>query len=166
MSSLVFLFVMVKIVKRVTKEYNAKGSCRGPAVLLLPFPCKTVVHVGATWRINDRALQQRGLMSDKIVHSSTITFPDAPFIQFNPVISCLSSTICFAIRKILFWHSESFKSFPHSFCFFSFAEEITLWSMKLRLQDQEEDQRTWREIVREDCQARKMNKEDAIDRCK
>jgi len=27
-------------------------------------------------------------------------------------------------------------------------------------------QRTWREVVREDCQARKMNKEDAIDRCK
>ena len=26
--------------------------------------------------------------------------------------------------------------------------------------------RTWREVVREDCQARKMNKEDAIDRCK
>ena len=26
--------------------------------------------------------------------------------------------------------------------------------------------RTWREVVREDCQARKMNKEDAVDRCK
>ena len=26
--------------------------------------------------------------------------------------------------------------------------------------------RTWREFVREDCQARKMNKVDAIDRCK
>ena len=26
--------------------------------------------------------------------------------------------------------------------------------------------RTWREVVREDCQARKLNKEDAIDRCK
>jgi len=26
--------------------------------------------------------------------------------------------------------------------------------------------RTWTEVVREDCQARKMNKEDAIDRCK
>jgi len=26
--------------------------------------------------------------------------------------------------------------------------------------------RIWREVVREDCQARKMNKEDAIDRCK
>ena len=26
--------------------------------------------------------------------------------------------------------------------------------------------RTWTEVVREDCQARKMNKEDATDRCK
>ena len=26
--------------------------------------------------------------------------------------------------------------------------------------------RTWREVVREDCQAHKMNKEDATDRCK
>ena len=26
--------------------------------------------------------------------------------------------------------------------------------------------RTWREVVREDCQAHKMNKEDAMDRCK
>jgi len=34
--------------------------------------------------------------------SSTITFFDAPFVQFNPVISCLSLTICFAIRKISF----------------------------------------------------------------
>ena len=62
---------------------------------------------------------------------STITFPDAPFIQFNPVISCLSLTICFALRKISFWHSESFKSFAHSFCFFSFAEEITLFAFCL-----------------------------------
>ena len=38
--------------------------------------------------------------------------------------------------------------------------------MKLRFQDQEEDQRTWTEVVREDCQARKLNKEDAIDRSK
>ena len=37
-----------------------------------------------------------------------------------------------------------------------------------RVQDQEEDRqkRTWREVVREDCQARKMNKEDAMDRRK
>jgi len=26
--------------------------------------------------------------------------------------------------------------------------------------------RTWKEIVREDCQTRKLNKEDAVDRCK
>ena len=26
--------------------------------------------------------------------------------------------------------------------------------------------RTWREVVRADCQAHKMNKEDAVDRCK
>ena len=26
--------------------------------------------------------------------------------------------------------------------------------------------KTWREVVREDCQARKMNKVDAMDRCK
>ena len=26
--------------------------------------------------------------------------------------------------------------------------------------------RSWREVVREDCQARKLNKEDAMDRCK
>ena len=41
-----------------------------------------------------------------------------------------------------------------------------VWSMKLRVQDQEEDQRGPGEVVREDCQARKMNKVDAIDRCK
>ena len=37
----------------------------------------------------------------------------------------------------------------------------------MRVQDQEEDQKkTWKEVVREDCQARKLNKEDAMDRCK
>ena len=43
-----------------------------------------------------------------------------------------------------------------------------VWSMKLRVQDQEEDQRGpgETEVVRQDCQARKMNKEDAIDRSK
>ena len=51
--------------------------------------------------------------------------------RFNPVISCLSLTICFAFRKISFWHSESFKSFAHSFCFFFFAEEITLFAFCL-----------------------------------
>ena len=27
-------------------------------------------------------------------------------------------------------------------------------------------EKTWKEVVREDCQARKLNKEDAMDRCK
>ena len=38
----------------------------------------------------------------------------------------------------------------------------------MRVQDQGEDQRrkTWKEVVPEDCQARKLNKEDAMDRCK
>ena len=41
------------------------------------------------------------------------------------------------------------------------------WSMKLRVQGQEEDQRGPGErFVRENCQARKLNKEDAMDRCK
>jgi len=26
--------------------------------------------------------------------------------------------------------------------------------------------KSWKEVVREDCQARKLNKEDAMDRCK
>ena len=26
--------------------------------------------------------------------------------------------------------------------------------------------KTWKEVIREDCQARKLNKEDAMDRCK
>jgi len=26
--------------------------------------------------------------------------------------------------------------------------------------------KTWKEVVREDCQARKLNKEDSMDRCK
>jgi len=26
--------------------------------------------------------------------------------------------------------------------------------------------RTWKEVVREDCEARKLNKGDAVDRCK
>ena len=26
--------------------------------------------------------------------------------------------------------------------------------------------KTWKEVVHEDCQARKLNKEDAMDRCK
>ena len=35
--------------------------------------------------------------------------------------------------------------------------------MKQRVPDQEEDQRTWREVVEKDCQARKLNKNDAVD---
>ena len=42
-----------------------------------------------------------------ILFSFTATLPDALFIHFDLVISCLSLTICFAIRKISFWHSES-----------------------------------------------------------
>jgi len=38
--------------------------------------------------------------------------------------------------------------------------------MKLRVQGQEKDQRGPGEVVQEDCQARKLNKEDAMDRCK
>jgi len=30
----------------------------------------------------------------------------------------------------------------------------------------ERPKRTWKEVVCEDCQARKLNKEDAVDRCK
>jgi len=29
-----------------------------------------------------------------------------------------------------------------------------------------ENLETWKEVVHEDCQARKLNKEDAMDRCK
>ena len=36
--------------------------------------------------------------------------------------------------------------------------------MKLRVQDQGRPKKTWKEVVREDCQARKLNKEDAMDR--
>jgi len=30
----------------------------------------------------------------------------------------------------------------------------------------ERPKKTWREVVQEDCQAHKLNKEDAMDRCK
>ena len=40
------------------------------------------------------------------------------------------------------------------------------WSMKQRPQTQREEQRSWTEVVEKDCQARKLNKEDAIDRSK
>ena len=35
-----------------------------------------------------------------------------------------------------------------------------------RSRPRERPTRTWKEVVREDCQARKLNKEDAVDRCK
>jgi len=41
--------------------------------------------------------------------------------------------------------------------------------MKYRVQDQEDQRgpkRTWREVVKEDSQARKLDTEDAMDRCK
>jgi len=44
-----------------------------------------------------------------ILFSSTITLHDTPFKQFDPVISCLSFIICFAIRKISFWCRGSFR---------------------------------------------------------
>ena len=60
-----------------------------------------------------------------IPFSSTITLPDTPFRQFDPVTSCLSFTICFAIRKISFCWLGSFRSLAHSLCFFPFANEIS-----------------------------------------
>ena len=63
-----------------------------------------------------------------IPFSSTITLPDTPFRQFDPVISY---PVCFAIKKISFWCSGSFRSLVHSFCFFSSAEEITLFALCL-----------------------------------
>jgi len=62
---------------------------------------------------------------------SAVTLPDSPFRQFDPVISCLSFTVYFATRKISFCWSGSFKSRAHSFCFFCFAKEITLFAFCL-----------------------------------
>jgi len=44
---------------------------------------------------------------------------------------------------------------------------VIRWSMtmKFRVPDLEVDQKTWREIVENDCQAHKLNREDAMD-CK
>jgi len=66
-----------------------------------------------------------------IFFSSTITLPETPFSQFDPIISCLSFTICFAVRKISFWWLRSFKLLANSFCFFPFAKEITLFTFCL-----------------------------------
>jgi len=60
--------------------------------------------------------------------SSTII---TPFRQFDPVISCLSFTICFAIQKNSFWWLGLFKLLAHSFCFFPFAKEIILFAFCL-----------------------------------
>jgi len=62
-----------------------------------------------------------------IPFSSTVTLPDTPFRQFDPAISCVSCMICFAIWKISFWWLGLFKSLAHSFYFFPFAKEITLF---------------------------------------
>jgi len=35
--------------------------------------------------------------------------------------------------------------------------------MRWRAPDQEVDQRTWREVVQKDCQARELNRKDAMD---
>jgi len=35
--------------------------------------------------------------------------------------------------------------------------------MRWRAPGQEVDQRSWTEVVQKDCQARKLNKEDAVD---
>jgi len=65
---------------------------------------------------------------ESLIHfSSTTSLPSTHFRQSDPVISCLSFTICFAIQKISFWWLGSFKSLTHSFCFFSFANEISLF---------------------------------------
>ena len=40
------------------------------------------------------------------------------------------------------------------------------WSMKLSPRPRGRPKRTWTEVVWEDCQARKLKKEDAMDRCK
>ena len=45
-------------------------------------------------------------------------------------------------------------------CLYAHIIVKNLHSLKPRLK------RTWKEVVREDCQARKLNKEDAMDRCK
>jgi len=66
-----------------------------------------------------------------IPFSSTITLPDTPFRQFDLVISCHSFTILFVNRKISFCWRGPFKSLAHSFCFFPFAKEITLFAFCL-----------------------------------
>ena len=45
--------------------------------------------------------------------SSTITFPDAPFIQFNPVISCPSLTKLIIVSKKALYLIRSHRSKTH-----------------------------------------------------
>jgi len=66
-----------------------------------------------------------------IPFSTTVTFLDTPFRQFDPIIFYHSFTTCFAILKISFWWLGLFKSLVHSFCFFPFAQEITLFTFCL-----------------------------------
>ena len=47
----------------------------------------------------------------------------------------------------------------------SYATHVSLILTYLKI-FAELQQRFWKEVVREDCQARKLNKEDAMDRCK
>jgi len=58
-----------------------------------------------------------------IPFSSTVTLPDTSFRQFDPVISYLSFTICFAIQKISFCWLGSFRSLANSFC----SKLLTKW---------------------------------------
>jgi len=53
--------------------------------------------------------------------SSTITLLNTPFRQFDPVLSCLSFTICFAIRKISFWCLGSFKSLINNYYYYYYT---------------------------------------------
>jgi len=59
----------------------------------------------------------------------TISLSWYTFQTVWPIISCLSFAMCFAIWKISFCWSGSFKLLAHSFCFFSFAKEITLFAV-------------------------------------
>jgi len=40
----------------------------------------------------------------------------------------------------------------------------SVWSVKCRMPGQQVDQKTWGEIVENDCQACNLNREDAMDR--
>ena len=48
---------------------------------------------------------------------------------------------------------------------------LTVWVVKRpilhnRAKPRGRPKKTWKDVVREDCQARKLNKDDAMDRCK